>query len=131
MVRISTEEFNAWQKGVKIKEVRHRQHHEARITAQIITYLKDILKAYCGKTKTMGVFREEDGKKFYCNDRNLMIGKADIECFWRKVMYAIEVKAPGNDQTEAQRVYEKFFHKPPWRIYLVARKVEDVSRVIR
>ena len=99
---------------------------EGIIQLQILHYLKAI-GAVCGKTKTMGVKR--NGR--YCLDPYVMLGKADLECFWKSVMYTIEVKSSTGKMSEHQRNYKEVFHKPPDRIFIEAHSLEDVISAIK
>ena len=65
-----------------------KPRRETDIQLSIIHYLK-VIGATVGKTKTLGVKR---GKVYYA-DPYVMRGKADLECFWKGVMFAIEVKS--------------------------------------
>ena len=103
-----------------------KQTPEGIIQMQIIHYLK-ALGATVGKTKTLGVKRG----KFYCLDPYVMKGKADLECFYKEVMYAIEVKSPTGKMSEYQRLYSYNFHKPPDRVFILARCLEDVTEIIK
>lgn len=94
---------------------------------QIIYYLKTIGCAAVGKIKTLGI--KKDGH--YCKDYYLMRGKADIECFRKAIMYCIECKSLTGIMSDDQKSYRDVFHKPPDRIYILARKLEDVSEMIK
>ncbi len=98
---------------------------EGRTQRQIIRYLKAI-GAVVGKTKTMGVKRGN----VYCLDPYVMLGKADLECFWKGVMYCIECKSTVGRMSSNQKSYREVFHKPPDRIFIEAHSVEDVSNII-
>jgi hypothetical protein len=54
------------------------------------------------------------------------LGKCDLEAFKNGVMYAIEVKSISGKLSDYQKIYREYFHKPPDRIYIVARAVQDV-----
>jgi len=105
-----------------------RGNPEGQIQLQIIHYLKGI-GAVVGKTKTMGVRRG----RAYCFDIYTMRGKADLECFYKGVMYAIEVKAPGNSikKDSDQDKYRSIFHAPPSRIFIETDCLEDVISAIK
>lgn len=106
---------------------RKRGSPEGCIQFQIIHYLKGI-GAVVGKTKTMGVKR---GNSF-CFDVYTMRGKADLECFYKGAMFAIEVKAPGKkiEKDSDQDKYRSVFHCPPSRIFIEADCLEDVTNLI-
>ncbi len=110
-----------------ISHPRKRQSPEGHIQLQIIRYLRSI-GAIVGKTKTMGVKRGNT----YCFDIYTMRGKADLEAFYKGVMYAIECKAPGKSikENSDQDKYRSYFHKPPDRIFIEADCLEDVQSVI-
>ena len=105
-----------------------RGNPEGAIQLQIIHYLKGI-GAVVGKTRTMGVKRG----RAYCYDVYTMRGKADLECFHKGIMYAIEVKAPGKkiEQNSDQDLYRSFFHAPPSRIFIEADSLDVVRSVIK
>ena len=107
---------------------RKRDNPEGQVQLEIIRYLKR-LGAVVGKTKTMGVNRNGS----FCYDIYTMRGKADLECFFKDVMYAIEVKAKGNKIKEDsdQDKYRSLFHCPPSRIFIEADCLEDVQEVIK
>ena len=100
---------------------------EVDIQLSILHYLRNI-GAYGGKTKTLGVKR---GRSF-CYDPYTFRGKSDLECFYKGVMYAIEVKRPPNKikKDSPQDDYRKAFHKPPDRIFIEANSVDDVMVII-
>lgn len=93
---------------------------------QCIHYLKAI-GATVGKTKIFGL--KKNGH--YCIDRYMMVGKSDIECFYKSVMYCIECKSPTGTMNDNQKFYRDVFHKPPDRIFILSKKLEDVSDVIK
>jgi len=128
------ESFGMFKKGVVNKTKQRRQQtleiNEIALQRQIILYLKAI-GSVAGKTKTIGLAVSKDSHAFYRKDSNLMTGKADIECFHKGVMYCIEVKSKHGRQSPEQKEYQKVFHKWPTRIYILARKLEDVSSVIK
>ena len=99
---------------------------EKDIQLAILHYLKSI-GCVCGKTKTMGV---RYGKVFRY-DIWTMRGKCDLEAFKNGVMYGIEVKSGYNKLTPEQEMYRDLFHKPPDRVFILARKLEDVINIIR
>ena len=107
--------------------IRKRGNPEGKVQLQIIHYLKRI-GAVVGKTKTMGVKRGYS----YCYDIYTMRGKADLECFYKGVMYAIECKAPGKsvEKDSDQDKYRTLFHFPPSRIFIEADCLEDVIAII-
>ena len=104
-----------------------RDNPEGIVQLRIIHYLK-ALGATVGKTKTLGVKRG----KFYCLDPYVMKGKADLECFHKGIMYAIECKAPGKKikKDSDQDLYRSLFHSPPSRIFIEADCLEDVQEII-
>lgn len=107
---------------------RKYRNPEGIIQLQIIHYLKGI-GAVVGKTKTMGIKRGNS----YCFDIYTMRGKADLECFHRGIMYAIEVKSPGNSikKDSDQDNYREVFHYPPHRIFIEADSLDDVMAVVK
>jgi len=107
---------------------RKRDNPEGRTQLQIIHYLNSI-GAVVGKTRTMGVKRGNS----YCYDRYTMRGKADLECFHKGIMYAIEVKAPGKsiEEKSDQDIYRSLFHSPPSRIFIEADGLSDVQKIIQ
>ena len=111
-----------------LQRPRKKDNPEGRTQLQILKYLKAI-GAVVGKTKTVGIKR---GKN-YCFDPYTMRGKADLECFWKGVMYAIEVKAPGKSIKEDsdQDKYRNVFHCPPSRIFIEADCLEKVMSIIK
>ena len=111
-----------WQKRRKNKNT------EGALQLQILKYLRAI-GAVAGKTKTMGVRRG----KVYCYDPYTMRGKGDLEAFKDMIMYAIEVKAPGNaiEKGSDQDYYRSLFHAPPSRIFIEADCLEDVMEIIK
>lgn len=113
-------------KAYRYNRIKKKDNPEGVIQLQILHYLKGI-GAICGKTKTMGVKR--NGR--YCLDPYVMLGKADLECFYKEVMYAIEVKSPTGKMSEYQRLYSYNFHKPPDRIFIEAHSLEDVISIIK
>lgn len=104
---------------------RKKDNPEARLVMQIIYYLRGKGHAV-GKTKTMGVVR--NGR--YTYDPYQFRGKCDIECFANGIMYAIEAKSNNGRQTEEQKKYQKLFHKPPHRVYILAKCLEDITNII-
>jgi len=104
-----------------------RGNPEGQLQLQIIHYCK-ARGANIGKTRTMGVKR---GNTF-CFDIYTMRGKADLECFYKGIMYAIEVKAPGKSiiKESDQDKYRELFHKPPDRIFIEATSLQDVIKII-
>lgn len=109
---------------------RPRKHDnpEGKIQLSIIHYCKG-LGAVIGKTRTMGVKRGRS----YCFDIYTMRGKADLECFYKGIMYAIECKAPGKsiEKDSDQDKYRSVFHAPPSRVFIEADCLEDVISVIK
>ena len=107
--------------------VKRRGNPEGQIQLQIIHYLKSI-GAVVGKTKTVGIKRGN----CYWFDIYTMRGKSDLECFYKNVMYAIEVKAPGKsiEKDSDQDKYRSYFHFPPSRIFIEADSLEDVIDII-
>jgi len=106
---------------------RKRDNPEGVIQLQIIHYLKRI-GAVVGKTRTMGVRRGDS----YCYDVYTMRGKADLEAFYKGIMYCIEVKAPGKsvEKDSDQDHYRNIFHAPPSRIFIEADCLEDITDII-
>ena len=100
---------------------------EKDVVRQILEYLRAI-GAHAGKVKTMGVKR---GDRF-CFDPYTFRGKCDLECFWKGVMFGIEVKAPGKkiEKKSDQDRYRQLFHAPPSRIFIEADCVEKVEVII-
>jgi hypothetical protein len=90
----------------------------------------DILKelAYngwrCGKVKVSGAVKKGGGFIF---DPYTMRGLPDIFAFKNGVMLGVECKAGKNHQTPYQKEFQKLFHHPPDRIYVVARSYDDVG----
>lgn len=111
-----------------LQRPRKKDNPEGRTQLQILHYLKAI-GAYAGKTKTMGVRRS----KIFCFDPYTMRGKADLEAFKNGIMYAIEVKAPGKsiEKDSTQDIYRNLFHAPPYRIFIEADCLEDVTDVVK
>jgi len=107
---------------------RKKDNPEGRVQLQILHYL-NMIGARAGKTRTMGVKRG----KAYCFDPYTMRGKADLECFYKGIMYCIEVKAPGKsiEKGSDQDKYRQLFHSPPSRIFIEADCLEDVQTVIK
>ena len=112
-------------KYYNIGRKRKRDNPEGRLQREIIFYLRT-LGIPVGKTKTMGVKRGN----VWCYDPFTFRGKCDLECFYNGIMYAIEVKSPTGKMSLEQEEYRQLFHKPPDRIYLLAKKIEDVTEVI-
>jgi len=108
---------------------RKRQAPEGVVQLAIIHYLKGI-GAKVGKTKIQGTY--DPVTKCRRIDIYNMLGKADLECFYKGVMYAIECKAPGEKIKEGsdQDYYRKYFHLPPSRIFIEADSLQDVIDVI-
>jgi len=95
---------------------------EKVIQLQILKYLK-LIGATAGKTKTMAT-------QGFRSDPLTFRGKCDLEAFKDGVMYGIEVKSKKGRLSPEQILYKELFHKPPDRIYILARSVEDVSIII-
>lgn len=80
-----------------------------------------------GKVKVKGTLNRQ-GR--FILDRELMKGLPDAFAFDGPVMYAIETKIKGNYQTPEQKDFERLFHSPPSRIYILAYSWEDVEGAI-
>jgi hypothetical protein len=109
-------------------KVRKRNQPEAGIVLSILKYL-NARGHYCGKIKTKGAPAPNGG---FIKDWYQMRGLPDIFSFSPDgVLYAIEAKAGKNEQTIFQKDFQKYFHKPPHRIYLVAYSLDDIITVIK
>lgn len=113
-------------KSYKWNRPKKHDNPEGIVQLQILHYLK-ALGAVAGKTRTMGVKRG----KIYCLDPYTMLGKADLECFYKGVMFAIECKSATGKMSDNQKSYHEVFHKPPDRIYILARNLSDVQEIIK
>lgn len=81
-----------------------------------------------GKVKVKGTSNRQ-GR--FILDPYLMKGLPDAFAFAGPVMYAIETKVPGNHQTPDQKEFERLFHSPPTRIYVLAYSWEDVEKALK
>lgn len=79
-----------------------------------------------GKTKTMGVRR---GKSF-CFDPYLFLGFPDVTCFYNDKIFFIEVKSPTGAQSTHQKNFQALC-EGAGITYILARSLEDVSRIIK
>ncbi len=112
------------------RPLRKKDNPEGRIQLQILHYLKRI-GAVVGKTKIQGTYDAMTKCRRF--DIYNMRGKADLECFYKGVMYCLEIKAPGKsiEKDSDQDNYRKVFHKPPHRIFIEADCLEDVLEIIK
>lgn len=104
-----------------------RGNPEAHLVLQIIKYAK-VCGAYAGKIKVKGSFSKQGNFIF---DPYLSRGIPDVLIFHKDIMYLVECKVGKNTLTQEQEVFKQFFHKPPDRIFVEARQLEDVSSVIK
>ena len=106
-----------------------RAQPEAHLVLQILKYLA-LRGIVAGKAKVKGGILSR-GKGFFL-DPYLLKGLPDIFAFNQntKVMYGIECKVKGNKQTLSQKFFERFFHYPPTRIYIIAYSLEDVEKAL-
>jgi hypothetical protein len=110
-------------------KVRKRKSPERTLVLQILHYLR--ARGWtAGKVKTTGAFNG----KGYIFDPYLLTGLPDIFAFkqegaWCPVMLGIECKVEKNTQTSNQVAFQKLFHFPPSRIYLVARSLGDIQKI--
>ena len=104
-----------------------RKHQPERRV--VLTILKEL--AYndwaCGKVKVQGSPKQGGG---FLYDPYMMRGLPDIFAFKGSVMLGIECKAGANKQTPYQCAFQKYFHHPPYRLYILARSWEDVAKAI-
>ncbi len=118
--------------------LRHREHNlpvrkkrnqpEAGIVLSILKYLYS-KGHWCGKIKTKGAPNPKGG---FIKDWYQMRGLPDIFSFSPDgIMYAIECKAGKNEPTDFQKKFQKYFHKPPHRIYLVVYSCDELSAIIK
>ena len=105
---------------------RKRGNPEAHLVLQIIKYAKAI-GCYAGKIKVKGSFSKQGNFIF---DRYLIRGLPDVLIFKNSIMYLVECKVGKNILTEEQEIFKQFFHKPPDRIFIEARNLEDVTKEI-
>ncbi len=115
----------ARRKYAKSGRPREKQKHlERDLELDILRYL-DMRGVKVGKVKIKGVALPNGGWGY---DKWNFTGKADLEAFYNGVMYAIEVKAPGEKIKEGskQDEYRALFHCPPSRIFIEASKISDV-----
>lgn len=103
-----------------------RKQPEAHLLLQIIKLLR-LKGLIVGKVKVKGTSNRQGN---FILDPYLMKGLPDAFAFSGPAMYAIETKIKGNAQTPDQKEFEKVFHAPPSRIYILAYSWEDVERVI-
>lgn len=59
-----------------------------------------------------------------------MRGLPDAFAFKNGCMLAIETKAGKNTTTPQQDKFKEYFHKPPDRMYILARKIEDITNIL-
>lgn len=114
---------------IKSDKPRKKQEHpERELELRILRYL-DIHGVKVGKVKIKGVALPNGGWGY---DKWNFTGKADLEAFHKGIMYAIEVKAPGEKIKDGskQEEYRKLFHYPPFRIFIEANKIEDVYIIL-
>lgn len=103
-----------------------RKQPEAHLLLQILKLLR--LKGLkVGKVKVKGT---QNPRGNFILDPYLMRGLPDAIAFDKDVMYAIETKIKGNSQTPDQKEFEKLFHLPPSRIYILAYSWEGVESII-
>lgn len=105
---------------------RKRQAREAHLLLSIIKYL-NISGWYVGKVKVKGSFTSKGNFIF---DRYLMKGLPDAFAFKGDTMLAVETKIGSNTLTPDQEKFKQHFHRPPSRIYLEARSLDDVISAI-
>ena len=106
--------------------VLRRKQPEAHLLLLIIKLLR-LHGLKVGKVKVKGT---QSPRGNFILDPYLMRGLPDAIAFDKDVMYAIETKVKGNSQTPDQKEFEKLFHYPPSRIYILAYSWEDVESVI-
>ena len=109
-----------------LSKVRKRGNPEAHLVLQIIKYAKAI-GCYAGKIKVKGSFSKAGNFIF---DPYLIRGVPDVLIFKNSIMYLAECKVDKNTLTEEQEIFKQFFHKPPDRIFIEARSLEDVIKEI-
>lgn len=103
-----------------------RKQPEAHLLLQIIKLLR-LKGLIVGKVKVKGTSNRQGN---FILDPYLMKGLPDAFAFDKTVMYAIETKIKGNPQTTEQKAFERLFHNPPTRIYILAYSWEDVECII-
>lgn len=116
--------FNRPRKKVLSKNPIEDLLPENVIQMRIIHYLR--AKGYkVGKTKTMGVVR--NGR--YTYDPYQFRGFPDISAFCPELIF-IEAKTPKGKQSPEQKNFQKLCEKAGIK-YILARRLEDVSEVIK
>lgn len=112
---------------------RKRQAPEGHLVLQCLHYLK--ARGYtAGKIKVQG--SPLPGGRGFLFDPYRMTGLPDIFAFkqggtWYDIMYGIECKNGKNTQTDNQLAFQKLFHFPPSRVYLVIRSLDELVSVVK
>lgn len=109
-------------KGVPTKRSMPQKQPERALELAILRHL-DLRGVIVGKTKIKGVALPNGGWGY---DKWNFRGFADLHAFKDGVMYAIEVKVGNNKLEDPQIRYRDLFHNPPSRVFIEARKLEDV-----
>lgn len=112
---------------------KRRDQPEARLLKHILIMLK-LKGILAGKVKSKGSSIMRGAVRTFIKDKRQMIGLPDAFAFDGRIMYAIETKIKPNTPTDEQRFFEKFFHHPPHRVYILAydwESVEDTIEMMR
>jgi hypothetical protein len=99
---------------------------EVDIVRQILEYLR-LIGAHAGKTKTTGVF--DPKRRCFRVDPWLFRGFPDLTAFHKGKMFFIEVKSATGSQSNEQVLFSVLCAEAGIP-YILARDVEDVSKVI-
>lgn len=99
---------------------------ERDIQLHILKYLASI-GAYCGKTKTTGIF--DPRRRCFRTDPYLFRGYPDISGFHNRKMFFVEVKAGKNKQSNEQKMFEQYCDEAGIT-YILAYCLEDVTKVL-
>jgi len=111
-----------------LQRPRKRGNPENHLRYQCLIYLK-AKGFYCGKVKTTGA--RVEGR--WMKDPLLLRGLPDIFAIdpQTKIFYAIECKIGKNPQSTFQKEFQRNFHFPTSRIYLIIRTLEELQEIIK